>query len=145
MELKNISKDFNIVSRTAPATEPGIDQLKRFSPVELPLDYLDMVRESAEIEIFVGKHGYIRFWNTNRCIELNEEYFIQQDIPKSLAIGDDGGGGALLYCTGSDGFGLYILRFENMDELEEEGTFIAPTMRELLVNGEGVDVINYDD
>lgn len=41
---------------------------------------------------------------------MNEAYCIKDNIQNSLAIADDEGGNALIYTTGIQGFGLYIVK-----------------------------------
>jgi hypothetical protein len=60
-------------------------------------------------------------------------------LPKSLAIGDDEGGGALIYLHGKAGFGLYLCRFADIDI--DEAVLVAPSLTELLVNNVGINIV----
>ena len=82
---------------------------------------------------------YIRIWGASDCIEMNEAYKVQNYLLHSLAIGDDEGGGALIYLQGKDGFGIYYNSFGNLDM--EDAVKIAPSLTELLVNNVGVNIL----
>ncbi|WP_106766533.1 1,3-beta-glucan synthase regulator [Paenibacillus faecalis] len=135
--LDNISEQFRIDASQGPSTEREIELLLEFSSITVPNDYLDIIRLATEIEISVAKEVYIRIWGATGCTEMNEAYQIQQYIPNSLAIGDDEGGRALIYLSGSKGFGLYIIGFGNLDI--EDAVFIAPTLEDLLTKNIGID------
>lgn len=135
--IKEISATFSIDTKQPPATEEEIKTLRNFSPIEIPSDYLEVVRQATEMEIKVGNHKYIRIWGPSGCIEMNEAYNIQDFIPNSLAVGDDEGGSALIYLTGKDGFGLYITGFGDLDV--DDAIKLAPTLRDLLVNHSGLE------
>ncbi|MFX0049189.1 MAG: SMI1/KNR4 family protein [Candidatus Hermodarchaeota archaeon] len=140
--IKSLHKDFSIAAYEKGASQNNIEKLKEFSSIEVPKEYIDLVKEATEIEIGVQKKMFIRIWSPEGCIELNEAYNIQLDFPNSLAIGDDEGGKALLYMTGSQGFGLYKSDFG--DPFPEDATFLASSLRELLVDGIGIEKLLYD-
>lgn len=137
--LDYVSNLYSVDVKKPPATEDEIRQLKDFSPIDVPLEYLEIVREATEVEINIKNEMYIRIWSPNSCIEMNEAYFVQKYLPKSLAIGDDEGGGALLYLFGKEGFGLYLCRFSDLDI--DEAIMIAPSLKEFLINNVGIDVV----
>ncbi|MBC2582759.1 SMI1/KNR4 family protein [Clostridium sp. DJ247] len=136
--FEEISGRFSIDANQCPATEEEIVSLKKFSTIEVPLEYLEIIRQATEIEIKVDNEMYIRIWGPNSCIELNDAYYVQKYLPNSLAIGDDEGGGALVYLNGKDGFGIYMCRFADLDI--EEAVKIAPSLYDLLVNNVGIDI-----
>ena len=70
---------------------------------------------------------------------MNDAYEIQQYIPKSLAIGDDGHGNTLIYATGERGFGLYVIAFNDLDI--DELQYVAGSLSDLLINNVGIDII----
>lgn len=70
---------------------------------------------------------------------MNEAYKVQKYLTNSLAIGDDEGGGALIYLHGKDGLGIHYLRFGDLDI--EEAMKIAPSLAELLVNNIGANTL----
>lgn len=87
------------------------------------------------MEILVDGEGYIRIWGAALCLEMNEAHCIQTYLPGALAIGDDEGGGALIYTKGTQGQGLYLARFGNL--VSADALFIAPSLREFLYDGIG--------
>jgi len=135
--IKNLSSNFSIDAKEAPATEEAISELKKFSPIAVPDEYMQLMRQSAELEIKVRHKRYIRIWSPRGCMEMNAAYRIQSCIPDSIAIGDDEGGNALLYCNGNKGFGLYSVSFGDLDICE--ATFIASALYDLLVNNIGIE------
>ncbi len=137
--LDKLYLDFSVDVSQPAALPEAIKKLKDFSSIEVPVDYIEIVDEATEIEISVRKEQYIRIWSPEGCIEMNESYNVQTFIPNSLAIGDDEGGNALLYMTGNKGFGIYLTGFGNLDA--DDATYISISLRELLINGDGVDTI----
>lgn len=137
--LSKISDMFSVDVKHPPASEGEIGKLRNFSPIDVPEEYIDIVREATEVEIKVKDEMYIRIWSPLGCIEMNEAYFVQKYLPKSLAIGDDEGGGALVYLDGKNGFGVYLCRFADLDI--NEAIKIAPSLKDLLVNNIGIDVV----
>jgi hypothetical protein len=140
--LNDLSSMYKIDAKQPQATEDEINLLQRFSPIEVPQDYLEIVRQATEIEINVNNQKYIRIWKPTGCIEMNEDYHIQEYIPDSLAIGDDEGGSTLIYLNGTEGFGLYITGFGDLDA--DDAVKLAPNLRDLLVDNVGLDtLLNY--
>lgn len=134
--LDRISNLYRIDTQQFPSKEEEIEALKKFSQIDIPKDYIEIIQFATDVEISVSDQMYFRIWGASGCIELNEAYEVQKYLPHSLAIGDDEGGGALIYLYGKDGFGLYHNRFEDLDI--EEAVKIAPSLTELLVNNIGV-------
>jgi hypothetical protein len=79
--------------------------------------------------------SYLRLWDADGCIEMNQAYEIQEYIPNSLAIGDDGGCDALIYINIDNNTGLYIASFAVLEEWE----YIASSLERFLVFGEGIE------
>ena len=100
---------------------------------------MEVIRKLTEIEINVDEKKYIRIWGADGCIEMNDEYAIQESIPNSLAIADDEGGNALIYTTGEKGFGLYVIAFNDLDVNELQ--YVSNSLSDLLINNVGIDVI----
>lgn len=137
--LDKVTNMYSVDVKKPPATEDEIIQLKVFSSIEVPLEYIELVREATEVEINVKNEMYMRIWSPIGCIEMNEAYFVQKYLPKSLAIGDDEGGGTLIYLHGKEGFELYLCRFSDLDM--DEAIMVASSLTELLVNNVGVDIV----
>lgn len=137
--LDNISSVYTIAARKSPSKEEEIKALRDFSTIDLPEEYIEISKIASDIEINVSDQMYIRIWGALGCIEMNEAYEVQKYLPNSLAIGDDEGGGALIYLQGKDGFGIYYNRLADLDI--EEAMKIAPSLTELLVNNVGVNIL----
>lgn len=135
--IKNSNEVFVLETQEPPATKEAIQELKKFSLIDVPADYLEIIQQSTNAEFNVNNEMYIRIWGPVDCIEINEAHNIQKYIPNSLAIGDDEGGKALLYAGGNEGFGLYIVEFGNLDI--EEAIKISHSLKTLLVDGMGVE------
>lgn len=106
--------------------EISINALIKFSDIEVPKDFIEIIREATEIEINVDQSKYIRIWGADGCIEMNEAYAIQESIPNSIAIGDKG-------------FGLYIIAFNDLDV--DELKYVSESISSLLINNVGIEVI----
>lgn len=49
-------------------------------------EYIEIVKENIELEIYVDGEMYIRIWGPEGCNELNEAYNIRKYLPKSLVL-----------------------------------------------------------
>ncbi|MGG0386289.1 SMI1/KNR4 family protein [Priestia filamentosa] len=137
--LNRMSSRFRVDVIGKPSSEKEIEKLKVSSPIDVCEGYLSIVRKGADVEINVDEEMYIRFWDAESCIGMNEGYKIQEYIPNSLAIGDDEGGEAIIYATGHKGFGLYIVGFGALDV--DECKYISRYLEDLLVNNKGIEVV----
>lgn len=137
--LDNISSVYTIDARKSPSKEEEIKALRDFSTIDVPTEYIEIIQLASDIEFNISDQMYIRIWGASGCIEMNEAYEVQKYLPNSLAIGDDEGGGALIYLHGKDGFGIYYNRFADLDI--EEAVKIAPSLTELLVSNAGVNTL----
>jgi hypothetical protein len=139
--ITNISPRFRVDAQKAPSSEAQIRDLEAFSTIPLPSDYVELIREGTEYEISIDNGKYIRIWGAVGCVEMNTAYDIQGQLGKSLAIGDDEGGSALIILPLSQGVraGIYLIGFGCLDI--EEGEFVAESLRDLLVNEDGIDVV----
>lgn len=139
--INGLNKNFKIDASGNASCEKEIDELIRFAAIEVPDEYLELIKEQAEIEISICNQKYIRIWSAIGCVEMNEAYHIQRYIPKSLVIGDDEEGNAILYAEGKNGFGVYMVAFNDLDI--DEMTFISQTLKDLLVSASGIEKILY--
>ncbi|RYI28830.1 SMI1/KNR4 family protein [Bacillus infantis] len=137
--LENISSGFTIDAKEAASKEEEIKEILEFSKISVPEEYIRIVRLASDIELNVDSEMYIRIWGASGCIEMNEAYEVQKYLPNSLAIGDDEGGGALIYLEGKDGFGIYYNRFADLDI--DEAVKIAPSLTDLIVNNVGINIL----
>ena len=138
-DFLKISPALKIDASKPPASADEINALAASSSVPLPDTYLSLIRVITDIEFQVNGHKYIRLWGPARAIEMNKAYEIRENIPNSLAIGDDEGGMALILMTGKQGFGLYKVGFGDLDA--DDAEYIASSLEEFLVNGIGIDRI----
>lgn len=137
--LNKLSDEYRIDSYSVASTIEEIRKLKETSSIVIPEDYLSIIIDKTEIEINISGEKYIRIWGANGCLEMNEAYDIQEYIPNSLAIADDEGGNALIYATGPNGFGLYIIPFNDLeiDELK----FISKSLSDLFIYNIGINIL----
>ncbi|ELY2857447.1 SMI1/KNR4 family protein [Cronobacter dublinensis] len=135
-----LNKSFRLDTYAAASKENDIYALKGyFKNINIPEDYLDFINQMSEAEILVLDEVYLRIWGARGCLEINKEHHVQKYIPESFAIGDDEGGQIVFYAKGSKGYGLYKVGFGNLDINDAE--FIAPSLRSLLIDGVGAEVL----
>ena len=137
--LDQANPSAEIAAFEAGSTETEIAQLKEFSPVDLPDDYLGIISEKTEVEIGLKKRMYIRIWSAAGCIEMNEAYQIQSYLPDALAFADDEACHVLLFTTGKNGKGIYRVSLSDLDI--EEIVYIAESLSDLFLNGTGMDTL----
>lgn len=138
--MEEIVKDLNDrLSIDLTGSPEDVEILENFTKeigVNLPQDYKEIVKKASDIVIRVDNEIVIRIWGAEWCVNLNEAYSIPEFSPNSLAIADNGGGKCLIYLEGSKGNGLYYTGFGDLDK--ETAVYLAPTLTDLLVKGEGV-------
>lgn len=134
--LKNLDEKMVVEVADIASTEIEIEEMLTKSSIEIPVEFLDIIRENSELEISVNGDKILRIWGAAGCIEMNEAYNIQQYLPKSWAIGDDEGGYAIVYAQGINGVGVYAVSFSDLDDKEK--IFIAPSLFDFLVKGIGI-------
>ena len=137
--LKELSNKYRIDASKLASNDEEIKRLVEFSVINIPEDFLQVIRELTDVEINVDGKKYIRIWGPCGCIDMNDAYSIQDNIPNSLAIADDEGGNALIYTTGEKGFGIYVIAFNDLDI--DELQYVAGSLSELLKDNVGIDVI----
>lgn len=136
--LNKMSTLFKIEVEKEGATEKEIQDLLSYASIEVPEEFLEIIREKTEIEICVNHKKYIRIWGGTGCIEMNDSYKIQKYIPNSLAIADDECCNVLLYANGKEGFGLYMVSLSDLDA--EEMVYISRSLKNFFVSAEGVKI-----
>ncbi|MDD4049356.1 MAG: SMI1/KNR4 family protein [Clostridia bacterium] len=137
--LNKLSAKFRVDVKAKASTIDEIRALQAFSDINIPNEYLEIIKEGSEFEINVDNEKYIRIWGATGCVEMNEAYSIQEYIPKSLAIADDEGGNALIYVIVDNSLKLCKVAFNDLDvdELQE----ISSSLEDLLVNEVGIEVV----
>lgn len=134
--LNKMGKAFELITSDTKSSNIEIDQLIQYSKIDIPCEFLDIIKERSELEIWVNREKYLRLWGAKGCIEMNDAYYIQEYIPESLAIGDDECSNAVLYAKGNDGFGVYIVSFNDLGI--DEMVYIADSLETFLVNEKGL-------
>lgn len=129
--INELNEVFRIDASSNASEESEIDELIKFSLIDVPNEYLELIREKTEIEINIQNKKYIRIWGATGCVEMNAVYHIQKYIPGSLTIGNDEDGNAILYAKGKSGFGIYTVVFNDLDF--DEMIFIPKSLKELLI------------
>lgn len=138
--LNKMCNLFEVAASGEKSDDAEINRLSEFSEIEVPSEFIDIIKEKSEIEILVNKQKCIRIWGADGCIEMNTAYNIQKYIPNSLAIADDGCCNVVVYAHGGNGFGLYIVPLGDLDS--DEMTFISPSLESFLTQGTGTEIFN---
>ena len=138
--LNELSGLFKVVTSNIKSSDVEIDELIQFSKIDVPEEFIQIIKEKTELEIQVDDKKYIRIWGANGCIEMNAAYSVQKYIPNSLAIGDDECCNVILYASGHEGFGIYMASLSDLDV--DEMVFIANSLEDFFVKGKGLDVFN---
>ena len=138
--FSKMSKSFELAASDVKSIDTEIDELIHYSKIDVPLEYIEIIKERTELEILVNNEKCIRIWGASGCIEMNDAYHIQKYIPDSLAIGDDECSNVVLYANGSNGFGVYMVSFGDLDI--DEMIYIADSLEAFFVNEEGIDIFN---
>ena len=131
-----LNKQLRIDSYKEKSSDESIDALISYWDLVIPQDYIDFIKTMNEVEILVSGKRYIRIWGAEGCLELNEAYCIKQFLPGALAIGDDEGENALIYYDGQQGFGIYMVAFNDLEE--DEVQYVSPSLSSLLIDGIGI-------
>ncbi|MGK9182165.1 SMI1/KNR4 family protein [Priestia filamentosa] len=142
--LDNLTSKFRVDAIGEPSTEESIAQLKLFSPIEVPNDYIDIIRKGTDVEINAqvedeeGEYEmYLRIWGANVSIENSEGYNLEKYIPSSIIIGDNEGGMVIIYSTGKEGLGIYLTGYGDLDI--SDAIYIAPSLGDLLTRNVGIE------
>jgi len=134
--LNDLNPAFRILASSSPADAQATAALITHLGA-IPREYVQLVSEATEIEMWHESGQYIRIWNPAGCIEMDEGYRIRQRIPGAIPIGDDGASGLLFYFDGKQGFGLYRVGYGNLDG--DDAIWFAPTLTDFLTNGTGIE------
>ena len=133
--IDRIHSRFRVDVKGPGASDEDIRTLRLEAARTVPDEYVEFVREATDVEILVDGSGYIRIWPPAFCVEMTDAHDLHQYVPGSLPIGDDEGGSILLYLSGPNGEGLYLLGLGDLDP--EEAWFVAPSLTDFLVGGVG--------
>src|ERR671937_1291190 len=81
------------LAREVGASDDLVRAAVRSAPVEVPNDYLDLMRVSNGVEGTVGR-AYLQLWPLETLASRNALYEVEEFAPGLLVIGSDGGGTA---------------------------------------------------
>ena len=140
--LDNLNEQYEIVSSGPASSEEDIRQLIEFSKIEVPEEYLNLIRQETNIKMVVRNRKYdhsIRIYGAFRCINMNLSLLTHRYMPDSLLIGDNGGSIALSYASAIEGFGVYAVDWSSIDI--NEAVYLSKSLESLLVDGEGIDIL----
>ena len=57
-----MSKSFEIAVGDAKSSDTEIDELIHYSKIDVPLEFIEIIKEKTELEIMVKNEKYIRIW-----------------------------------------------------------------------------------
>ncbi len=118
------------------ASEREIERLVARYP-HIPPEYVELVSDATEIELEWQGRQYLRVWDPEGCSEMDEGYGFSELIEGAIPVGDNGGGGALVYLEGDRGWGLYLVDDGVIDR--SEAKWVAASLSNLLGKGEGIE------
>jgi hypothetical protein len=136
MMLQTLDSRFRVLDASPAASERDIARL-RSAFLEVPADYLEIIRAATELELEWAHSKYLRIWGPGGVLEMNAAYSISDRLPGSLPCGDDGGGMVLVYLDGAQGRGVYRSGLGDLDPTTAR--WIAPSLRAILVDGSGME------
>ena len=136
--LKLLHPKFRVLQNQPKASTEELERLIGYFPL-VPSDYIQLANEATEVELEWNGEQYLRIWNPSGCIEMDQAYGFQRRIEGSVPIGDDGGGGALVYMNGDNGWGVYRVGFGDIDR--HDALWIATSLKDLLIRGEGIEIL----
>ena len=76
--LNELSGLFKVVTSNIKSSDVEIDELIQFSKIDVPEEFIQIIKEKTELEIQVDDKKYIRIWGANGCIEMNAAYSVQK-------------------------------------------------------------------
>jgi len=145
--LEQINKKFeNFNSRKVEpqvVSEKNINQLISFVDIELPDNYLDILR-TGETYAFGVKDAsvLIDLYGIHDVLCMDDNYhFFREDVKQGVIIGSDLGDNIYYYGLGKEGLGLYIVGAGTGNYYLEAIKF-AGTFTDFFVKGNGIDILD---
>lgn len=114
--LSNMNSKFIIEAYDRASTELEVKEMIETSPIVIPKEYIEIIKEKSEVEISICGEKIFRIWGALGCIEMNEVHCIQEYLPDVWAIGDDEGEFLIVYSSGINGTGIYAVLFSDLEE-----------------------------
>ncbi len=60
--LRKMSKSFELATSDAKSSDTEIDKLIHYSEIDVPIEFIEIIKERTELEILVNNEKYIRIW-----------------------------------------------------------------------------------
>lgn len=110
-----------------------IASLQKWAGVQLPSDYLDLLKRTNGAEGFINRSTYLCIWSVSQVQELNDAYSVKEFAPGLMLIGTNGGdaGYALDLRRSSCSLMEVPLVGMSVDEAKEVGTDFEDFLRRL--------------
>lgn len=89
-KFEEILSKYEVIKRDK-KPKTTFEDVEKIINFKLPEDYKSFAFNYLEFEDFIGEQN-IRLWNFDEIIEINNEYGIFEDLPKTLGIGGNGSG-----------------------------------------------------
>lgn len=89
-KFEEILSKYEVIKR-GKKPKTTFEDVEKIINFKLPEDYKSFALNYLEFEDFIGEQN-IRLWNFDEIIEINSEYGIFEDLPKTLGIGGNGSG-----------------------------------------------------
>lgn len=138
--LSHLHPRLKLVDPHPPDSEECIQDVVDFSPIPVPQDFIEVMREASDEQFSVEIPGedpsYFSIWGADSCLEMNENYHVQEDLGEALAIGDNGGSEMLILIPGATPPGLYRIHMSNLDI--DEASYICPSLTDLLAHADNI-------
>lgn len=125
--------------REAPADPNAVAALSAAAPIELPDEYLSLLRVSngggGPLEV---EPGWFHLWSAQEVVAANREYEVQERVPGLFGFGSNGGGELLAFdARQGPPWKIVMVPFIGMDEsaimqvAEDFSEFLRATGREM--------------
>jgi len=88
--FEEILLKYEIVKRTS-KPKTTFEDVEKIINFKLPEDYKSFALNYSEFEGVIGEQ-YITLWNFDEIIEINTDYEIFENLPKTIGIGENGSG-----------------------------------------------------
>jgi len=90
--LSRLHPRLKMVDPEPPDSEESIQELVDCSPIDIPQDFIDVMREASNEQFAVMVPGealpcYFSIWGADYCLEMNEAYQVENQLGEALAIG----------------------------------------------------------
>jgi hypothetical protein len=130
VNISNVLKDPSAKwDREAPASPEAIRKLVAESKIELPEEYLALLRYSngGEGELAV-EPGWFQLWPAEKVVKLNKGYEVEQNVPGFFGFGSNGGGEMLAFDT-REGKPWKVVMIPFIPMMAEDAIVIAEDIR----------------